>query len=123
MIDTPTPGNSPASAMSAKLTGLVDDIAATCDLPPLPAAAARALALARDPDSSSDALARARDVAFGDVSPTPTAADAAGSDRDRRSPRAPSNPHRGVGTGCVPRRRSGGAVTLGAFACDRPRSR
>jgi putative nucleotidyltransferase with HDIG domain len=46
------------SAMDANLTGLVDDIATTCDLPPLPAAAARALALARDPDSSSEDLAR-----------------------------------------------------------------
>jgi putative nucleotidyltransferase with HDIG domain len=44
--------------MDANLTGLVDDIAATCDLPPLPAAAARALTLARDPDSSSESLAR-----------------------------------------------------------------
>lgn len=44
--------------MDANLTGLVDDIATTCDLPPLPAAAARALTLARDPDSSSESLAR-----------------------------------------------------------------
>jgi putative nucleotidyltransferase with HDIG domain len=48
--------NEPATATS--LTGLVESIAATCDLPPLPAAAARALALARDPDSSSESLAR-----------------------------------------------------------------
>ncbi|MCC6849304.1 MAG: HDOD domain-containing protein [Deltaproteobacteria bacterium] len=44
--------------MDSNLSGLVDDIATTCDLPPLPAAAARALTLARDPDSSSDDLAR-----------------------------------------------------------------
>lgn len=44
--------------MDAKLSGLVEDIATTCDLPPLPAAAARALSLARDPDSSSEDLAR-----------------------------------------------------------------
>ncbi|MCC6763443.1 MAG: HDOD domain-containing protein [Deltaproteobacteria bacterium] len=44
--------------MDSNLSGLVDDLAATCDLPPLPAAAARALALARDPDSSSEDLAR-----------------------------------------------------------------
>jgi putative nucleotidyltransferase with HDIG domain len=44
--------------MDANLTGLVENIAATCDLPPLPAAAARALTLARDPDSSSESLAR-----------------------------------------------------------------
>ncbi len=46
------------SAMDTSLSELVDDIATTCDLPPLPAAAARALTLARDPNSSSEALAR-----------------------------------------------------------------
>ncbi len=58
MIDSAAPVPSSPSAMDSKLSGLVDDIAATCDLPPLPAAAARALALARDPDSSSEDLAR-----------------------------------------------------------------
>src|SRR5262245_58698244 len=33
-------------------------IAETCDLPPMPAAAARALRLARDPDTTTDALAK-----------------------------------------------------------------
>lgn len=50
--------SSPASPVDSKLSGLVDDIATTCDLPPLPAAAARALSLARDPESSSEDLAR-----------------------------------------------------------------
>jgi putative nucleotidyltransferase with HDIG domain len=59
-MDIPLPDLASAAAptMDANLTGLVDDIAATCDLPPLPAAAARALTLARDPDSSSESLAR-----------------------------------------------------------------
>src|SRR6266404_3052304 len=35
-------------------------IAETCDLPPMPAAAARALRLARDPDTTTDALAKAQ---------------------------------------------------------------
>jgi putative nucleotidyltransferase with HDIG domain len=50
MIDAPSAPES--------VNGLVDQIATTCDLPPLPAAAARALSLARDPESSSDDLAR-----------------------------------------------------------------
>lgn len=59
-MDTPVSDLASAAAptMDANLTGLVDDIATTCDLPPLPAAAARALTLARDPDSSSESLAR-----------------------------------------------------------------
>lgn len=59
-MDTPVSdlASAAAPAMDANLTGLVDDIATTCDLPPLPAAAARALTLARDPDSSSESLAR-----------------------------------------------------------------
>ncbi len=48
----------PDSAATSEVANLVEQIAATCDLPPLPAAAARALSLARDPDSSSDDLAR-----------------------------------------------------------------
>lgn len=49
---------SPALAMDTKVSSLVDDIATSCDLPPLPAAAARALSLARDPNSSAEDLAR-----------------------------------------------------------------
>jgi HD-like signal output (HDOD) protein len=58
MIEPVTPQEAPTPAIDSKLTGLVDDIATTCDLPPLPAAAARALSLARDPESSSEDLAR-----------------------------------------------------------------
>jgi putative nucleotidyltransferase with HDIG domain len=59
MIDQAAAPENPApSTMDAKLSGLVEDISSTCDLPPLPAAAARALSLARDPDSSSEDLAR-----------------------------------------------------------------
>ena len=58
MDTSPDLDSAAAPAMDANLTGLVDDIATTCDLPPLPAAAARALTLARDPDSSSESLAR-----------------------------------------------------------------
>lgn len=46
------------SASSNDVATLVEQIATTCDLPPLPAAAARALSLARDPESSSEDLAR-----------------------------------------------------------------
>src|SRR5689334_10679098 len=48
----------PDSAATSEVANLVEQIATTCDLPPLPAAAARALSLARDPDSSSEDLAR-----------------------------------------------------------------
>jgi putative nucleotidyltransferase with HDIG domain len=58
MTDAAPTDDSASTTMGSKLTGLVDDIATTCDLPPLPAAAARALSLARDPDSSSEDLAR-----------------------------------------------------------------
>ncbi len=50
-VTASTPGTQSVSA-------LVEEIASTCDLPPLPAAAARALALARDAESSSEDLAR-----------------------------------------------------------------
>ncbi len=46
------------ASAAPNVSALVDEIAATCDLPPLPAAAARALTLARDPESSADDLAR-----------------------------------------------------------------
>jgi putative nucleotidyltransferase with HDIG domain len=55
---TAAPIESPNPSEDSKLTGLITEIATTCDLPPLPAAAARALSLARDPESSAEALAR-----------------------------------------------------------------
>ena len=49
----------PAAAISRDdVRSTFNRIAETCDLPPMPAAAARALRLARDPDTTTDELAR-----------------------------------------------------------------
>lgn len=58
MTDARTAAIAPDSSSDRSVGALVEEIATTCDLPPLPAAAARALTLARDPNSSSDDLAR-----------------------------------------------------------------
>jgi HD-like signal output (HDOD) protein len=49
----------PGSAIARDdVRAVFNHIAETCDLPPMPAAAARALRLARDPDTTTDALAK-----------------------------------------------------------------
>ena len=58
MNDAQTASALTSAPTDKSVASLVEEISTTCDLPPLPAAAARALTLARDPDSSSEDLAR-----------------------------------------------------------------
>jgi putative nucleotidyltransferase with HDIG domain len=58
MSSTPSSDASARAIARDDVRAVFAHIAETCDLPPMPAAAARALKLARDPDTTTEALAK-----------------------------------------------------------------